>query len=273
MLSGLAISQSYNQQGPSLNTWPLVCGEPPVSNGRSCEKFLEGEQSMIEVLIIERIDGQIICSDLFSILTDSEREHILRYRTAEDQHNSLIGIILTRYILQTKSDYFGPIKHHPNGKPYIDHLSGGDISISHSNRWIACTFNPSGKVGVDIEEIRDVDFTIAMEFLSSKEADYFRAFTSKKEKLITLFKFWTLKESFIKASGTGMLNVSLSSIEFDLSGDPVLKSQAKSSEQYAFYQELYQSYCLSLSYSSAENTVVCPQMITLADLTGYFSKK
>ena len=49
------------------------------------------------------------------------------------------------------------LSHHDNGKPYIEN-SAMNISITHTNRYVAVILNPTEDVGIDCESL-DRDFS------------------------------------------------------------------------------------------------------------------
>ncbi len=93
-------------------------------------------------------------------------------------------------------------------KPFLQSYPNIHFNISHSGRWVVIAFS-SKKVGVDIEKVRKINFGIAKRFYSDEEQKQLFLQTDKKQ-LDYFFDLWTLKESYLKALGTG-LTKSLSS--------------------------------------------------------------
>ena len=92
------------------------------------------------------------------------------------------------------------------GRPVILHPKT-DLSFSTSytgSRWVLA-LSTSGPVGVDIEDIRnDLDFMgISRRFFSDNESRYL-ADIPPDERAVPFFAFWTLKEAYLKATGTGL---------------------------------------------------------------------
>ena len=50
------------------------------------------------------------------------------------------------------------------GKPFINYPTNLHLSISHSGNWITCIVDDN-PVGIDVEEIKQIDFNIAERFL------------------------------------------------------------------------------------------------------------
>ncbi|WP_182917018.1 4'-phosphopantetheinyl transferase superfamily protein [Bacillus sp. PK3_68] len=227
---------------------------------------------MIELFIVERTDIELIPFALYSVLTDEEKSYILRYRKKEDQINSLIGTLLARYLAERHQIIDQPIKRAANGKPYVANFEG-QISISHSEEFIACAVHPNGRIGIDIEKIRQIDFAVATEFLSPNEHRFFQTRESEEEKLSALYTYWTLKESFFKAEGTGLTGGSLTAVEFELSNPPVLRLPAELAGTWKFaYANLSRAYRCSVCYSSVKPMNLLFEKICLDELTAYFVK-
>lgn len=81
-----------------------------------------------------------------------------------------------------------------NGKPKID---GIEFNLSHSEKIAMCAVSDFS-VGCDVELIKDADLKIADRFFTETEVKQINGNTD------TFFRLWTLKESFIKATGLGM---------------------------------------------------------------------
>lgn len=74
-------------------------------------------------------------------------------------------------------------------------------------------------VGIDVEIIKPVDFSIAKRFFS---VDEYRNLTSKEKdrQLRYFYMLWTLKESYIKAVGKGF-SIPLNSFSINIESDSI----------------------------------------------------
>jgi 4'-phosphopantetheinyl transferase len=84
-----------------------------------------------------------------------------------------------------------------------------DFNISHSGEYIVCGISSTGKIGVDIEEIKEVPFE---DFTDNFTQSEWRNIENGKTKIAGFYDYWTKKEAFLKAIGMG-LNVPLNQIE------------------------------------------------------------
>ncbi len=91
------------------------------------------------------------------------------------------------------------------GKPYLAGYKDFNFNISHSKEWVVVAFS-NKEVGVDVEKIKPVNLAIANRFFSSTEySDLINK--TETEQQSYFFDLWTAKESFVKATGTGIANV------------------------------------------------------------------
>jgi 4'-phosphopantetheinyl transferase len=106
------------------------------------------------------------------------------------------------------------------GKPALAvDCEGGRLrfNISHTRGFVACAI-ARDEVGVDVEASdRPTDFDVADRFFAPEEAQIVRS-APPEGRACVFFRFWTLKEAFIKATGEG-LRRPLDSFSFML--DPV----------------------------------------------------
>ena len=151
-------------------------------------------------------------------LTDRERNGISHFKFQKDRNsfilsNGLLRILLSAYLNLLPEEL--EIARHRNGKPYL--LNAGDFFFNISNSGDCCifAFSRNGEVGIDIEKIRplkDMNELIERNF-TPKEQDYINK--NSAERANRFFKFWTLKESYLKAIGEGM-RLTPDNLEFSL---------------------------------------------------------
>ena len=129
-----------------------------------------------------------------------------RYAQVRDVQRSLLGEVLTRHLLKR---VFGKLPEDmvftagEKGKPEPAGFRGIHFNISHSGDWVVAALSSSA-VGVDVERMRKVPEGVANRFFSEKEKAWLASANDGKEKAEIFFTLWTLKESFLKAIGTGL---------------------------------------------------------------------
>jgi 4'-phosphopantetheinyl transferase len=100
--------------------------------------------------------------------------------------------------------------------------------MSHSGKIVACAVSDA-EIGIDVEEVRKVNYRVAERFFSADElADLMEL--QEPDKQVYFFKLWTIKESFLKAIGKGLtrslntFTVQKMTSGFSLSGDALSES-------------------------------------------------
>lgn len=135
-----------------------------------------------------------------------ERQNIISKKVFnKDKITCLLSEIILKKVLKKHysidiADY--TLIKNDYGKPYILEIDNLHFNISHSGHWIMCVIS-SKPVGVDIEKIIDVDYSIIGRYFSLEEINHFNKL-KEEEKKSYFFDLWTLKESYIKAIGKGL---------------------------------------------------------------------
>ena len=84
-------------------------------------------------------------------------------------------------------------------RPYID--KNIDFNITHSGDFVLCAVSNKSRIGIDIEEIKDLKIEEFSSILSIEEQKSISAHFSPID---AFFKVWTQKEAIIKANGKGL---------------------------------------------------------------------
>ena len=122
------------------------------------------------------------------------------YRQMSDAVHSLLKRELARY-LSVDSDEI-VIAKDDKGRPYIDGMDDIFISLSHSYGVVMCAFSDA-PVGIDIELIQKRRKSVERRVFTDDESSLI---DSAKDEDKAFFTLWTLKESYLKAIGTGFLD-------------------------------------------------------------------
>lgn len=105
------------------------------------------------------------------------------------------------------------------GKPRIIGHENLDFSLSHSGGMAMCALSDLGPVGCDIESPGRHNISVARRFFHPDEYHHIINSADPGREFI---RIWTLKESYIKALGTG-LGTRLSSFEIVPASPPYLR--------------------------------------------------
>ena len=128
-------------------------------------------------------------------LPDGKAAAIRRIQVDAKRHQSLIGLQLLDFGLRRKfkRDDFDlkQVCFPKHGKPFWK--SGIDFNISHSAQLIVCAIATNQRVGIDVEQDRDIKPAV------------FERYTTARERRANprLLEIWTQKEAVVKAADSG----------------------------------------------------------------------
>lgn len=140
-------------------------------------------------------------------LSQAELDRISFFKFPSVQNSFVISQGALRLILSEYLFIEAPkiqLAKHSKGKPFVMDDLNLRFNISNSGNYAVYAFSKGDEVGIDIEKIRllpDLDNLIEKNFSLAE-----RAFITKhnEEKQQRFFKFWTVKEAYLKAIGEGM---------------------------------------------------------------------
>lgn len=114
------------------------------------------------------------------------------------------------------------------------------FNLSHSGRYAlcACSDRQDVQVGCDVEMKGELLMPIAERYFCAQECEQIRSGKDEKEKTDWFYRFWVLKESFMKATRKGM-GLDMRSYEFawDLQEIPYLKEQPSEYQKHYMCRE------------------------------------
>lgn len=126
----------------------------------------------------------------------------MRYIRWQDQTSSLLGKLLILESLKPFNNItarLSDLKFSQYKRPYFDWE--GDFNLSHSGEWVICAASDRGKIGVDIEAVRPVEFDHFSDHFTATE---WERIDSAPNPTDAFFFHWTAKESVVKADGRGL---------------------------------------------------------------------
>ncbi len=148
---------------------------------------------------------------LWGSLSEDEKTRARRFYFSRDRERfiatrGLLRAILGRYLGQEPASL--RFRYGPHGKPYL--ALGGDaldlrFNLSHSHNLALYAVAHGREVGVDLERVRfdETAMEIATQFFSTRELAALRALP-ERTRTETFFKYWTVKEAYLKAKGEGL---------------------------------------------------------------------
>uniref|UniRef100_A0A8C4RLN0 L-aminoadipate-semialdehyde dehydrogenase-phosphopantetheinyl transferase n=1 Tax=Erpetoichthys calabaricus TaxID=27687 RepID=A0A8C4RLN0_ERPCA len=155
-----------------------------------------------------------------------EKDRIGQFVFAKDSKSAMAGRLLIRKLITEKMNIPWNeihLERTPKGKPVLAKPVLHNISqkynfnISHQGDYVVLAAEPGLQVGKDCRSSTTVDFfKIMKRQFTDHEWKVIKSAGSELKQLEMFYRHWTLKESFIKAIGTGV-GFNLQRIEFHLS--------------------------------------------------------
>ena len=152
----------------------------------------------------------------YPLVSKARQGKIDFYRFEKDKKLSA-GVYLLLKKLLSEENITNPIfKTGKYEKAYISNHKDIYFNLSHSGKVALCAISDM-EVGVDVEYIDpEIDLNIAQNYFYNSE---YKSIMNAKNKSEEFFKYWVLKESYMKYTGLGM-NLALDSFEMVI-GDTI----------------------------------------------------
>jgi 4'-phosphopantetheinyl transferase len=147
---------------------------------------------------------QSLFSTYLSVLSPELREKNSRYVRWQNKHSHLFGKLLLLEAFKKygfEKNIWDCIVYNSHERPCF--LSNEyDFNISHSGNYVICAIGKNIKLGIDIEVNKDIDFKNYQEVMTPNQWNEIKKSNSPVKEF---YKYWTIKESIIKADGRGFL--------------------------------------------------------------------
>ena len=131
-----------------------------------------------------------------------QKIYALQVAEKKEQHAAAVG--LARYaVLQAGGREPVDFENNAHGKPYLsvpnDHLY---VNWSHSGEYVLCAVSDR-EIGVDIQENqKEPKPSLVRRVLQPEEREHYERVPAEEQRML-FYRYWTIKESFLKATGTG----------------------------------------------------------------------
>ncbi|XP_029027551.1 L-aminoadipate-semialdehyde dehydrogenase-phosphopantetheinyl transferase [Betta splendens] len=169
-----------------------------------------------------------------------EKNRIGEFEFAKDAKSAMAGrLLLRRFVCERMGIPWSEVRleRTPRGKPYLasppkaSSDRAWSFNISHQGDYAVLAAEQGMQVGVDImkntmpgsKSVPDF-FRIMTRQFTAYEWSVIQSAGSEHQQLAVFYRHWALKESFIKAIGTG-LGFNLQRVEFHLSTEPLMQGQ------------------------------------------------
>lgn len=152
-------------------------------------------------------------------ISEERRKRAEAFVKVDDAYRCLLAELLLKNSLREEVGGVAAalqIEKGEYGKPCIAERPNIHFNLSHSGNMVVCVIDQC-PVGVDVEKIRAIDMGVAESCFTEKERMLLQG--DDQELLSRFYQLWTLKESYLKALGTGLsrspLSVELSPLTTD----------------------------------------------------------
>lgn len=188
-------------------------------------------------------------------LSEKRRQKIDSYRMKKDKMLSLgAGILIDKGL-----ENFGlreasvRIAEGTYGKPYFPDYPDIHFNVSHSEKMVIAVFADI-EVGCDIEYIDSIDLKLAERFFCKSEYEFIMEH-QEQERNEAFYRIWTIKESFMKAVGSGLM---LPMDQFYIKiGNQIQVEQHYNNEEYGVADWKEGEYHAALSWNKGKKVMVC----------------
>ena len=159
-------------------------------------------------------------SEAYELLPKSRKQKVDRFKFEKDKKLSAGAYLLLDKLLKEEKITHPIFKIGKYGKAYISNYKNIHFNLSHSGKLVACAISDN-EVGVDIEyNDPTIDLNIAKHYFYNKEYEHIM---NSKNSSDEFFKYWVLKESYMKYTGLGF-NLSLDRFEIIINNEIKLKN-------------------------------------------------
>lgn len=159
------------------------------------------------VTSIEKLkDEECFQRNLMRVSTE-RRKKIETCRMEKDKARSLAAGLLLEHAWKIYLEEHGEemVAFRENrgeyGKPFCGNRDDFCYNLSHSGEWVICG-TAKEPIGVDIQQIKEVNLRIAERFFVPEEYDRLMSCEDKNQMFCQM---WAMKESYIKYTGKGMI--------------------------------------------------------------------
>jgi len=149
-------------------------------------------------------------SKFLALLTAQERDRMQRLHFEAGRRQFALARSLLRQVLSAYEPDVAPalweFQSSAEGRPFLasafDH-TGLNFNLSHTEGLVALAVCRHARVGVDVEKMGRAPLAVAERYFSAAETAQLRVLPAD-EQARHFVRLWTLKEAYLKATGTGL---------------------------------------------------------------------
>ena len=152
-----------------------------------------------------QFENEALFQEKLSLLSPYRQQKIALLKHEKDKNRSLAAGIALDHALETYGLKERSIEYEFGewGKPFLKYHPNIHFSLSHSGDYAICSIGDR-PMGNDIELIKHGRLKVADRFFAKEELVWMRAKPDEDEITERMFRIWTMKEGFLKATGKGI---------------------------------------------------------------------
>ena len=173
---------------------------------------------------------------ILSYMPQNRKERIKKFKFLADKERSLAaGELLRRACI----DFEIPgadraLTENEYGKRGFVANTDVFFNLSHSGQRAVCIISDR-ECGADVEKVKDVNLKVSARSFTKKEHDYIENAGSTEEMQSRFFRLWTLKESYMKATGFGF-KLFPNMFSIDIEKNPASLQTSSYDGNYSFFE-------------------------------------
>ncbi len=182
-----------------------------------------------------------LLEDLTRILSEDElvrarRFHFEQHRQRFIAARGILRSILSGYLnIEPSEINFG---YEARGKPFLEqnfHENKFSFNVSHSQNFALYAVTLDNSIGVDLECINSTTdvLSLAQRFFSQSEFALIESAPQEQQQQL-FFRYWTCKEAYLKATGTGLKD--LDKVEISLTAQQSAKLNIPNSSEWSLLE-------------------------------------
>lgn len=165
-----------------------------------------GIRTVLCVASVKPLEDERLYREAYRRVTEKRKQKADRFRFEKDKRLCVGAELLLRETLKRAGS--GEIdlltEEGAYGKPYLRNYPEIRFNLSHSGETVLCAVSDR-ETGCDIEEIRKLTNLEMMDrFFYRSEFEKIMSAGDEAARAEMFYRFWTLKESFMKMKGLGM---------------------------------------------------------------------
>lgn len=166
------------------------------------------EGLLMQIYFLPITDPTINYADsrLLQLTSQVRRERVLKYRSDLDKKLSLYAEAVSRMGFSQATGVPAwdlEFCYREQHKPTVKNAPDYDFSYSHTRSAILCAITEAGKIGADIEGLREAPYNIMKKVFHADEIEYAEN-GNPSLKNQRFFEIWTRKEAYTKYLGIGL---------------------------------------------------------------------